>query len=97
MQALSGYIRGELSDVVHLGVKRALAVVASHYEIDLERVRKGYVLPDKPELAAAEMRTLNDTVKGLGTSLARHFEVEEVPPPPSPTSIMPPAGLPPTA
>jgi hypothetical protein len=73
MQALSGYVWGELRDVVQLGVKRVLVVVASHYEIDLERVCEGYVLPDKPELA--------DTIEGLGTLLARHFEVEAVPPP----------------
>ena len=41
---------GELHNVVHLGVKRALAEVASHYEIDLERVCEGYVLPTSPSL-----------------------------------------------
>jgi hypothetical protein len=48
------FVQGELHRVVHLRVKRALAVVASHYEIDLERVCDGFVLPDEPELAAAE-------------------------------------------
>lgn len=52
MQALGGYVWGELHGVVHLGVKWALAVVTSHYEIDLERVCDDYVLPDEPELAA---------------------------------------------
>jgi hypothetical protein len=94
MQALRGYVRGELRDAVHLGVKRALAVVASHYEIDLERVCEGYVLLDEPELADAEMRRLNDAVEGPGTSLARHFEVEAVPPPPSPTAVVLPMGPP---
>ena len=97
MQALSGYIRGELSDVVHLGVKRALAVVASHYEINLKRVFDGYVLPNEPKLATTEMRRLNDVVKGPGTLLARHFKVEVVPPPRSATTIAPPARPPPTA
>lgn len=64
MQAIGGYVRGELYGVVHLGVKRALAVVTFHYEIDFERVCDGYVLPDKPELATAEMWKLNDTVEG---------------------------------
>jgi hypothetical protein len=54
MQALGGYVWGELHGAVHLGVKWALAVVASHYEIDLERVCDSYVLPNKPELAAAQ-------------------------------------------
>jgi hypothetical protein len=81
MQALSGYVRGELRDAVHLGVKRARAVVASHYEIDLEWVCEGYVLAHEPELADAKMWMLNDVVEGLGTSLDRHFEVEAISPP----------------
>jgi hypothetical protein len=97
MQALGGYVRGELHEAVHVGVKRAMAVVTSHYEIDLERVCDSYVLLNELELAAAEMRRLNDTVEGPGTSLACHFEVEVVPPPLSPTAAKPPAGLPPTA
>jgi hypothetical protein len=64
-------------------------MVASHYEIDLERVCEGYVLPDEPELAY--------TVEGLGTSLARHFEVEAVWPPSSPTATVPSVGPPPIA
>jgi hypothetical protein len=32
-----------------------LVVVASHYEIDLERVCMGYVLPNESDLADAEM------------------------------------------
>jgi hypothetical protein len=40
-------------------------MVASHYEIDLERVCKGYVLPNEPELATTKMRRLNDAVEGL--------------------------------
>jgi hypothetical protein len=38
MQALGNFVQGELHGAVHLGVKRALAVIASHYEIDLKRV-----------------------------------------------------------
>jgi hypothetical protein len=90
-------ITGELHGAVHLGVKRALAVVASHYKINIERVCDSYMLPDEPELAAAEMRRLNDAVKGPGTSLARHFKVEVVLPPLLPTAAEPPVGLPPTA
>jgi hypothetical protein len=88
---------GELHGAVHLGVKRALAMIASHYEIDLERVCDGYVIPNEPELATTEMQRLNDVVEGPRTSLAHHFEVKVVPPPPSPTAIVPPAGRPPMA
>jgi hypothetical protein len=73
-------------------VKQALAMVASHYEIDLERVCDGSVLPNEPEVAATEVRRLNDAVEGPGTVLPRHFEVEVEPPPPSPTAIVPTAG-----
>ena len=90
MQALSGYVWGELCDAVHLEVKRAVAVVASHYEIDLERVCEGYILPDESELADAEMRRLTNTVEGLWTSLARHFEAEAIPLPQSQSAIVPP-------
>jgi hypothetical protein len=64
MQALGGYVWGELRGAIDLGVKRALAVVASHYEIDLEWVRDGYVLPDEPKLITAEMWRLNDDDEG---------------------------------
>jgi hypothetical protein len=30
---------------LHLGVQKALGVVASHYEVDLEAVSTGYVVP----------------------------------------------------
>jgi hypothetical protein len=86
-----------LHGAVHLGVKWALAMVASHYEIDLERVCNDYVLPDEPELATTEAQRLNDAVEGLGTLLAHHFKVEVVPPPPLPAGAEPPAGPPPTA
>jgi hypothetical protein len=78
-------------------VKRALVVVASHYEIDLERVCDDFVLPDEPELAAAEGQRLMDTVEGPRTLLAHHFEDEALPLPPSPTATEPPAGPPPAA
>jgi hypothetical protein len=30
---------------LHLGVKKALGVVASHYQVDFEAVSSGYVVP----------------------------------------------------
>jgi hypothetical protein len=79
MQALSDFVWGELHGAVHLGVKRTLVVVASHYEIDLEWVCDGFVLLDEPELAAAEAQRLMDAVEGPGALLARHFEDEALP------------------
>jgi hypothetical protein len=31
---------------LHLGVQKALDVVASHYQVDFEAVSTGYVVPD---------------------------------------------------
>jgi hypothetical protein len=52
-------------------------------------VCKGYVLPDEPDLADAEMQRLVDTVKGLGSLLAHHYEHEVVLPISSPTAVVP--------
>jgi hypothetical protein len=79
MQALSGYVRSELHEVVHLRVKQTLAVVASHYETNLERVCEGYVLPDEDDLTETVRRHIN-VVEGPGSALARYIEDEVVPP-----------------
>jgi hypothetical protein len=79
MQALSGYVRSELRDAIHLGVMRVLAIVASHYEINLERVCEGYILLDEDDLAEARVQRLTNVDKGLGSALARHFKEEVVP------------------
>lgn len=79
MLALSGHVRSELRDAVHTRVKRALAIVTSHNEIDLERVCEDYILPDEDYLAEAEVQRLTDIVEGPGSTLAHHFEEEVVP------------------
>jgi hypothetical protein len=38
---------------LHLGVKKALGVVASHYQVDFEAVSSGYVVPVSVEDEAA--------------------------------------------
>lgn len=45
----------KLHGALHTGVKRALAVVSSHYDTDLERVSEGYVLPEGDDLIKAEV------------------------------------------
>ncbi|XP_066392499.1 uncharacterized protein [Miscanthus floridulus] len=52
--ALSGRVHERLRGALHMGVKRALAVVSSHYAINLEAVSDGYVLPEDDEEADAE-------------------------------------------
>ena len=45
--ALSGQVRERLWGALHASVKRALAVVFSHYAgVDLKAISDGYVLPD---------------------------------------------------
>jgi len=48
--ALSSQVRERLRGALHAGVKRALAVISSHYAgVDLEAVSDGYVLPEDDE------------------------------------------------
>lgn len=70
----------ELREALHTGVKRALAVVSSHYEVDLERVSEGYVLHEADDAAEAEVQRLAEAAEGPGATLALHFDEEVVPP-----------------
>ena len=81
--ALSGHVRERLRGALHTGVKRALAVVSSHYAINLEAVSDGYVLPEDDEEADAEVMKLLEAAEAPGTALARLFEEEVVPPAPA--------------
>ena len=69
---------------MHTVVKRALAIVSSHYAgVDLEAVSDGYVLPEDNEEADEEVAKLMEADEGLGMALAKLFEEEVVPPMPS--------------
>jgi hypothetical protein len=39
--ALGSHVRSRLRGALHHGVRRAFAIVASHYDVDLERVNEG--------------------------------------------------------
>jgi hypothetical protein len=69
-------MRGRLCEALHHGVRRAFAVLASHYDVDLERVNEGYCLPDKDEAALAEVQRLDAATAGPSAVLASFFEVE---------------------
>jgi hypothetical protein len=73
-------VRSRLPGALHHGVRRALAVLASHYDVDLEWVSEGYCLPDEEEAALAKVQRLDAAVEGLITALASSFEVEVLPP-----------------
>jgi hypothetical protein len=59
LQALGDHARGRLRAMLHHDVRRAFAVLASHYDVDLERVSEGYCLPDEDEAALAEVQRLD--------------------------------------
>jgi hypothetical protein len=70
--ALGGHVHSRLRGALHHSVRRAFAVLASHYDMDLERVSEGYCLPDDEEAALAEVQRLD--------TAASSFEVEVLPP-----------------
>jgi hypothetical protein len=79
LRALGGHVRSRLRGALHHGVRRAFAVLASHYDVDLERVSEGYCLPDEDEAALAEVQRLDTAVAGPSAVLASSFEVEILP------------------
>jgi hypothetical protein len=52
--ALSGHMRSELRKALHTSMKRVLAIIVSHYIVNLERVRESYILPEGDYLAEVE-------------------------------------------
>jgi hypothetical protein len=45
LRALGGHVSRRMRRALHLGVKKALSVMASHYQVDFEAVSSGYVVP----------------------------------------------------
>jgi hypothetical protein len=45
LRALCGQVSQRMRRTLHLGVKKALGVVVSHYQVDFEAVSSGYVVP----------------------------------------------------
>jgi hypothetical protein len=43
--ALGGHVSHRMRHALHLGVRKALSVVGSHYQVDFEVVSSGYVVP----------------------------------------------------
>jgi hypothetical protein len=76
LQALGDHVRGRLREALHHGVRRAFAVLASHYVVDLERVSEGYCIPDEDEAALAEVQKLDAAAAGPSAVLATTFEAE---------------------
>jgi hypothetical protein len=83
LQALGDHVCGRLREALRHGVRRAFAVLASDYVVDLERVSEGYCLPDKDDAALAEVQRLDAAAAGPSAVLATTFETEILPPAPS--------------
>ncbi|XP_066351403.1 uncharacterized protein [Miscanthus floridulus] len=78
---LSGQVRERLRGALHMGVKRALAIIASHdIGVNLKAISDGYILPDDDGEVNEEVAKLMEAAKGPGTTLAKLFEEEVVPP-----------------
>jgi hypothetical protein len=45
LRALGGHVSQRMCRALHLGVRKALGVVGSHYRVDFEAVSSGYVVP----------------------------------------------------
>jgi hypothetical protein len=45
LRALGRHVTQRVRRALHLGVQKALGVVASHYQVDLEAISTGYVIP----------------------------------------------------
>jgi hypothetical protein len=45
LRALGRHVTQRLRRTLHLGVQKALGVVVSHYQVDLEAVSTGYIIP----------------------------------------------------
>jgi hypothetical protein len=53
LRTLGGHVSGRMRRALHLGVQKALGVVRSHYEVNLEAVASGYVVLEGVEDEAA--------------------------------------------
>jgi hypothetical protein len=69
-------VRSRLCGALHHGVRWAFVVLASHYDVDLERVSEGYCLPDEEEATLAEVQRLDAAVEGPSAALDSSFGVE---------------------
>jgi hypothetical protein len=45
LRALGGHVARRMHRALHLGVQKALGMVASHYQVDFAAVSSGYVVP----------------------------------------------------
>jgi hypothetical protein len=73
LRALGGHVSRRMRCTLHLGVKKALGVVRSHYEVNLEAVASGYVVPEGVEDEVA-MERADALAAAAAETLAEDFE-----------------------
>jgi len=83
---LGATLRDRVRDALHIGVKRAMAVVCSGFSYDIEVVSHGFVTDISKTNAENKERlhALIDDAEVLGERLAKLFEPEVLPPETSP-------------
>jgi hypothetical protein len=82
MVVLGRLIRERIRGGLHHGVKRAMAIVRSGFEYDMDLVADGFITdPDRMD-KENEVTCLNliDAAEEPGSHLAKLFKVEVVPP-----------------
>jgi hypothetical protein len=72
LRALGGHVSRRMHRALHLGVQKALGVVRSHYEVNLEAVGSGYVIPEGVEDEAA-MEQADELVADAAEALTEAF------------------------
>jgi hypothetical protein len=79
---LGATLRDRVRDALHIGVKRAMAVVCSGFSYDMEVVSHGFVTDISKTDAENEERlhALIDDTEAPGERLAKLFEPEVLPP-----------------
>jgi hypothetical protein len=82
MTALGGLVREKIRGALHHGVKRAMAVIRSGFEYDMDLVADAFTsdLDKTEEENAAAYLGLIEAVEEPGGRLARLFEDEMLPP-----------------
>jgi hypothetical protein len=67
LRALGGHVAQRRCRAPHLGVQKALGMVASHYQVDFEAVSSGYVVPVgvEDEVAMNRADALAATAAGM--------------------------------
>jgi hypothetical protein len=73
LRALGGHVTRRMRRSLHLGVKKALGMVRSHYEVNLEAVASGYVVPEGIEDEVAMERGV-ELATAAAETLIEDFE-----------------------